>query len=101
MFKEGKTNRGFSLVEFKDFNQGSCSMQKSSLATEDCLWIGLDDVKPMKLVSGKGWVEVPIDGDIEICGRMHIDREQAKNIIAYLQNFVDSGDPLPAPKRIK
>ena len=32
-----KNNRGFRLLEFKDRNDVSCSLQESSLATEACV----------------------------------------------------------------
>lgn len=38
--KEGETNRGFSIIEFTDFNKEECSIQKSSLATDHCIWNG-------------------------------------------------------------
>lgn len=41
--KVGETARGFSRIEFADYNGEMCSLQKSSLATEDCIWLGVEE----------------------------------------------------------
>jgi len=40
--KKSKTNRGFAIYTFKDRYGKDCSLQKSSCATEDQVWLGLD-----------------------------------------------------------
>lgn len=35
------TNRGFAIKYFNDRNDRECCIQKSSIATEDCIWLGL------------------------------------------------------------
>jgi hypothetical protein len=97
-----KTNRGFELGEFKDYYGNECSIQKSSLATEDAIWIGINDPDPKVLASKAssfgiatdettGWVEFPIPDDVLINTRMHLSREQVANLIPVLQRFVDTG----------
>ena len=56
-----------------------CSIQKSSLATEDCIWLGCDH----ETVDPKG----------TLCGaRMHLTQSMAADLIPLLQHFVDTGE---------
>lgn len=41
-----KTQRGFSHIEFVDYYGQQYSIQKSSIATTDCIWFGIDDANP-------------------------------------------------------
>jgi len=97
------TNRGFSLIKFKDRYNNDCSIQESSLATEDCIWIGIDDPNPQIMASQAkefgvetnettGWVDYPIPEEVSLNTRMHITRDQAKEIIEVLQIFVETGE---------
>lgn len=61
------TPRGFKIVSFKDLNQQDCSLQESSLATDNAIWLGADDA------------------------RMHINQELAEELIIHLQKFIDHG----------
>lgn len=76
-----KTKRGFPLIEFEDRYKQKCSLQKSSLATEDAIWLGVDIGIPVEL-GGKGE---------EIDGRMHLTRKQVKELLPHLQSFVETG----------
>ena len=77
MFSEMKrTHRGFRFYEFNDRNDHKCSMQKSSIATEHCIWLGLDDAEP-KILHGhakklgidtqvtSGWIEYPLPEGVD------------------------------------
>ncbi|MEK4355176.1 hypothetical protein MKX41_30775 [Paenibacillus sp. FSL R5-0475] len=93
----GKTNRGFAIIEFEDLYGDKCSIQKSSLATEDAIWIGVSDANPQIMASqtpqgGTGWVPYAIPEGVLLSTRMHINQDQAKEIIEVLQRFVDTGD---------
>lgn len=95
--KQGKTGRGFSIVEFKDKYDADCSIQKSSLTTEDCIWLGITDADPKIMASKvredlKGWVKYPIPEDVLLSTRMHLNREQVAELLPILQNFVDTGE---------
>lgn len=105
--KHTTTNRGFVLFEFKDRYDHSCSLQKSSLATEDAIWFGIDDPEPKILASVvnqvnpetgevSGWVPYPIREEVHIATRMHLTREQVAALLPFLQKFVDDGE-LPYP----
>lgn len=93
-----KTNRGFSRIDFFDFYNHSCSLQKSSIAEVDCIWLGLDDVKPIIMArdvlgsSATGWLDYPLPENVHINSRMHLDREQVKALLPFLIAFVETGE---------
>jgi hypothetical protein len=98
-----KTKRGFPLVEFEDFYGAKCSLQKSSLATEECIWFGVNDAEPKIMASHAeklgiktkkltGWIEYPIHEDVNLNTRMHLSREQAKNLLPHLMRFIAIGE---------
>jgi hypothetical protein len=69
------TERGFARGDFADLYGQKCSLQRSSIATTDAVWCGVD---------------VSLRGD-EVNSRMHLDREQARVLAAHLQRFADEG----------
>ena len=85
-----KTARGFDWIEFKDYYEVGCSLQKSSLATVDAIWLGCDMANPMVFEPGKGWVQVEMPAIADT--RMHLTREQVAELLPYLQRFVETGD---------
>lgn len=98
-----KTQRGFSIAQFTDRYGNKCSLQKSSLATEDCIWFGADDANPQIMVSQaekhglepqgeNGWMPYPIPEDVLLSTRMHLNREQVAELLPYLQKFVETGE---------
>lgn len=98
-----RTNRGFAIVNFIDRYGAECSLQKSSLATEDAIWFGVNDAKPQILASTApslgidthgvhtGWVDYPIPEDVHLTTRMHLTREQVQDLLPLLQRFVATG----------
>lgn len=73
------TQRGFLRGQFKDRYGADCSIQKSSLATEDCIWLGCD--------------HETVDQQGRPCGaRMHLTQQMAAELIPMLQYFVETGD---------
>lgn len=76
------TQRGFVRGEFLDRYGSPCSIQKSSLAGEDCLWLGCDDLL------------IPTAGPIQN-GRIHLTQERAKELIPILKRFVKTGELIP------
>ena len=94
--KKEKTNRGFEYVEFKDIYDQKCSIQKSSLASEDAIWFGVDDANPKILASsikegGTGWVKYDIPEQVLLSTRMHLTRKQVKQLLPYLKRFARTG----------
>lgn len=80
-----RTGRGFVYGEFKDRYGAVCSIQKSSLATEDCIWLG---------------VTFNLSGKVVDAGRMHLTQAAAAALIPLLTHFVETGElPSPAPTR--
>lgn len=62
------TNRGFAFVKFIDRYGFECSLQKSSLAEEDCIWFGVQE------------------------NRMHLTQNLVKEILPFLNKFVETGE---------
>lgn len=77
--KFSQTSRGFARYDFADFYGVRCSLQKSSLATDDAIWLGCDEYK-VHHVTGN------------ICGRMHLSREQVAALLPVLQHFMMTGE---------
>lgn len=75
MMRWTHTERGFTRGDFTDQYGQKCSLQRSSIATTDAVWCGVD---------------VSING-VEVHNRMHLDREQARVLAAHLQRFADEG----------
>lgn len=98
-----KTPRGFDVCGFIDRYGTKCSLQKSSLATEDAIWFGVDDPKPEIMVSdahklgiatpsNNGWVKFDIPKEVLLSTRMHLTREMVEELLPYLQRFVETGE---------
>lgn len=92
-----KTERGFGLIKFRDMYDCQYSIQKSSLATEDAIWFGIDDPNPQIMASdlelkANGWVKFPLSDKILLTTRMHLSVNQVKELIPILQKFVDTGE---------
>lgn len=62
------TDRGFTLITFRDKRGANCSIQKSSAADYDCIWLGAEN------------------------NRMHLTQDQVKELLPILQHFVDTGE---------
>lgn len=101
--KKEKTGRGFSFYKFKDGSGTKCSIQKSSVATEDMIWIGVSDPDPKIMASqasqfgiktdkNNGWIKYPIPDEVIIKTRMHLNRKQALNLIRVLLRFIIRGE---------
>lgn len=100
------TYRGFGIYKFQDINGNKCHLQKSSLATEDCIWLGLDSADPkimardsekigIPVSQDTGWVDFKIPEEVLLSTTMHISQKQANDIIEILQRFVDTGEIYP------
>lgn len=89
--KKQKTQRGFSYIEFEDLNGEKCSVQKSSIATEDAIWLGCTDINLKKLTLSSGWEDIDTT-DCIANNRMHLTRKQAKKLLPILKKFVKTGE---------
>jgi hypothetical protein len=84
------TERGFQIVNFRDRNGESCSLQQSSAidisapdglenAGSSFVWLGCD--KNASPYMGHG-----------MSPRMHLDREHVRMLIGHLQHWLETGD---------
>lgn len=86
-----KTARGFLRGEFYDGNGEKCSVQESSSAERPMLWLGIDDPKPLVLVTKEGWKEVDMPTGVLLTGRMHLTQENARELLPLLKKFIKQG----------
>ena len=97
-----KTERGFDVGNFTDQYGSPCSLQHSSLATEDAVWLGVNDPNPQILAKEAadlgiqttkttGWIPYPVPEDVLISTHMHLTRDQLAELIPYLIGFVETG----------
>lgn len=63
-----ETERGFTIYQWLDRYGVPCSLQKSSLAFEECVWLGAGHE------------------------RMHLTQAQVKALLPLLENFVKTGE---------
>ena len=89
---KGKTKRNFDIIEFKDRYDSQCSIQKSSLATEDAIWLGIDDVDPKIMDKVKGWIKCQLPDGVLLTTRMHLTQGQVIELLPILQKFADTGE---------
>ena len=98
-----KTERGFGIYEFKDEYNAKCSLQKSSSAMVNRIWLGVDDAEPKIMASQaaehgiitnetNGWVEYPIPKEVLLNTRMHLNQKQAKKLVKILKKFIKTGE---------
>lgn len=98
-----RNERGFEFTKFKDRYGAICSLQKSSLATEDAIWFGIDDVNPIIMTNDAiklgiptnetcGWIKYWIPKEVQLNARMHLTREQVALLLPYFKNFVETGE---------
>lgn len=74
------TERGFFRVDFDDRYGERCSIQKSSLATEDAIWLGQNEPTINK-----------VTGEIVGC-RMHLTQADVQWLLPVLQHFAETGE---------
>ena len=77
-----KTNRGFSIFNFKDSYGHMCSVQKSSSASEPKIWLGLDEIDAFTNVDSR-IVKFTLPESVVVNARMHLNQEQVKKTITY------------------
>lgn len=87
-----RTGRGFEIGHFVDRYDVKCSIQKSSLATEDAIWIGPDHPDPKILIEGKGWQPAKLPDGCITNTLMHLTREQVIELLPLLTRFAETGD---------
>ena len=89
--KYGKSQRGFGWVEFEDRYGVTCTIQNSSLATEEAIWFGPNEPNPRVLRHGR-WEPVTLPEGTLCDTRMHLTRETVAELLPILQRFVKEGE---------
>ena len=79
-------------MQFYDRYNKLCDIQRSSLATEDTIWLGNHNIEPRIMASktpqgGTGWVEYPLSKDVLVNNRMHLTRKQCISLAFKLLRF--------------
>lgn len=101
-FRKTRTKRGFNFRSFADYNGVECSIQKSSIATDDLIWLGCDKTGFQYFIpnGNPSWRSIT-DAELALKfgaqhiitnTRMHLTRKQVKKILPVLQKFVETGD---------
>ena len=92
MPRRSRTGRGFALYEWVDSYGEKCSIQKSSIATADMLWLGVDS--PSVQLVGRVGPPRPFElpPDAMVSSRMHITRAQARKPAKLLAHFAETGE---------
>lgn len=70
------TERGFAVYEFTDRYGQGCSLQKSSLASEDAIWFG---------------VVTNMEGE-RVNDRMHLTQDHVAELLSALKLFAATGE---------
>lgn len=92
-----KTCRGFAISNFNDMDGKPCSLQKSSLAFEEAIWLGVEKPTPRLLVEGIS-TEVPFPKDTLFNDRMHLTQPMAKELVSDFNKFIETGKVEPKYK---
>jgi hypothetical protein len=101
--KEAEPVRGFKRLEFIDRYGVDCSIQRSSLATEDAIWLGVSEADPRILArearalgvdtdQDNGWISYPVPQGVSMNTRMHLTRDQVAALLPTLQRFAETGE---------
>ena len=89
------TEHGYPYYRFRDRYDADCVIQKSSLATENVIWMGIEKAEAKIFVQGYGWIGYPLHEAVMINSLMHLTQEQVKEILPVLQRFAKTGEIQP------
>lgn len=90
-----KTLRGFEFSEFTDCYGEICSLQKSSSAMQDRIWLGISNQKKITVFENESkgkYIVTNMPENFSVNTRMHLNREQVAELLPYLQKFVETGE---------
>lgn len=88
------TERGFALISFKDYFNVECSLQKSSLATHNAIWLGVNDTE-FTIFEDKNmgkYIRTKLPPNFSVNTRMHLTQVQVKELLPLLQKFAETGE---------
>jgi hypothetical protein len=89
--KPEKTQRGWNIRGFQDMYGSDCSIQDSSLATDDAIWFGVDDGGHFNMKTPAEQWNPEVHGRRATGGRMHLSRGQVSALLPLLEHFVKYG----------
>ena len=94
-----QTPRGFDITGFEDRYGKQCSLQKSSLASEDAIWFGCDKIGLQHFKAGEGWRDVLEPDEVNTIEehyvantRMHLTQDMVKELLPALKRFAKTGN---------
>jgi hypothetical protein len=90
--KTEKTERGFTIIHFKDSYKNDCSIQNSS-SVIDSIWLGVDNPKLTVFEDesmGK-YIVTDMPKTFSVYSRMHLTKETVAALLPILQKFVNTG----------
>ncbi len=98
-----KTARGYERIEFLDRYDHKCYLQKSSIATENCIWFGIANAEPQVMASEAaangiqtdqttGWIPYPIPEGVLLTTQMHLTVNRVKELLPILKHFAETGE---------
>ena len=90
-------------VKFNDRYGKPFAIHESTLATEACVWIGMPNTQPIVMAihaekvgvqtdEKVGWVDYLVPEDVLIPTMGHLTVDQAKLVVAALQEFIEEND---------
>ena len=98
-FRKTRTPRGFGIRYFKDHNDVECSIQTSSIASDDAIWLGATEIGLKEFIayrSPSAWKNIELEQTVThhhvANTRMHLTRKQVEKILPILEKFVETGD---------
>ena len=91
------TERGFAVHHFTDHYGKECSLQKSSAAIQECVWLGCNDIGLKCFYPGIGWKDIDLpetgDGIAYVANtRMHLTQAQVAALLPLLTKFAETGE---------
>lgn len=92
--KRETTLRGFARYQFKDSGNNVCSIQKSSAALEDRIWLGIDEPE-LTIFQDKSkgkYITTSMPDNFSVDSRMELTIDQVKELLPILQQFVETGE---------
>lgn len=90
-------------LKFNDRYDKPFVLHGSTLATEACVWMGMPDTQPVVMATHAkqvgvqtdkkvGWVDYPVPRGVLIPTMSHLTVDQAKLVVAALQEFIEEND---------
>lgn len=88
-----QNDRGFQIGHFVDTHKNGCSIQQSSDAMQECIWVGIDHPRLTVFENHHhgNYIVTEMPENFMVNSRMHLSREQVAELLPHLQKFVETG----------